>query len=392
MSDPIDCCALVPQPNDQREIRVSNKKAFVLMPFAEELSDVYRYLIADGLISAGYKVKRADDILSQNNILGDIVGAIISSDLIVADLTGANPNVYYEVGIAHALNKNVILLTQNIEDLPFDLRSYRVISYSVHFSKMNQAKEELYELASGAFKGTVPFGNPVKDFCGTKQDGMNISIYGSSVTEDDSDADYGLLDYRVRLEDGFEELSLIVHEVGSKLEYEVTPEITKSGEQLNYGNYSTKQQRNIIRDLAAHLQEYGAFLKPKNERYRKLLSELESSLEFILGGEFEIEEGAEKELRNFVEVLVGVEESAFGGRQSFVSLIDTMDALPKIEKSFNRAKVFMAAELKEFVGNIDQTISVISRAVRLGKALLDKAIINEVKKGTTDEESKGRPT
>ena len=141
---------------------MSNKKAFVLMPFAEELSDVYKYLISESLDAAGYEAKRADDILSQNNILGDIIEGIATSDLIVADLTGANPNVYYELGIAYALNKKVILLTQAIDELPFDLRSFRVVSYSIHFSKMNQAKEELIAMASEATKGNLPFGNPVK--------------------------------------------------------------------------------------------------------------------------------------------------------------------------------------------------------------------------------------
>lgn len=356
---------------------MSIKKAFVLMPFAEELSDVYRYLIADGLTNAGYDVKRADDILSQNNILSDIIAGIVSSDLIVADLTGANPNVYYELGIAHALNKKVILLTQDIDELPFDLRSYRVVSYSVHFAKMNQAKQELYELASEAIKGNLPFGNPVKDFCGTKQHSGESLMCNSDMHEEDSEVDYGLLDYRVKLEDGFEELGQIVTEVGSKLENEVTPQISKSGEKLNSGKYTTKQQRNIVKDLACHLQEYGAFVKPKNERYRNLLNEIESSLEFILGGQFEVESGAEKELVEFVKVLSGLEESAFGGRQSFASLIETMDALPKIEKNFNRAKVFMATELKEFVANIDQTIAVISRAIRLGKSLIEKTHNNQ---------------
>jgi hypothetical protein len=84
---------------------VNNKTAFILMPFADEFTDVYKYLITDALQDTGYTVKRADDIKSQNNILGDIIAGIVTSDLIVADLTGANPNVYYELGIAHALNK-----------------------------------------------------------------------------------------------------------------------------------------------------------------------------------------------------------------------------------------------------------------------------------------------
>jgi len=351
---------------------MSSKKAFVLMPFAEELSEVYKYLISEGLAAAGYETKRADDILSQNNIIGDIVEGIATSDLIVADLTGANPNVYYELGIAHALNKKVILLTQDIDELPFDLRSYRVISYSVHFSKMNQAKEELVKMASEAIKGDLPFGNPVKDFYGTTQIFTERFESNTSVSENGKDEEFGILDYRVKLEEGFEELGVIVTKVGSKLENELTPEITTSGNKLNSGGHTTKQQRNIIIELANHLQEYGAFVKPNNERYRELLKAIETSLESILGGEFELEIGAEKELQEFIDVLSGVEESAFEGRQSIASLIKTMDSIPKIEKNFNRAKVFMAAELREFVGNIDQTISVVSRGIRLGKSLIEK--------------------
>lgn len=353
---------------------MNKKTAFILMPFADEFSDVYEYLISNGLQDAGYAVKRADDIKSQSNIIGDIIEGIVKSDLVVADLTGANPNVYYELGIAHALNKKVILITQEIDELPFDLRSYRVVGYSTHFAKMNQAKKELSELALEAFNGNLPFGNPVKDF-------GNIN-FSSDVTEntvtssekDTSTEDLGLFDYRVMLEEGFEELGSIVTEVGGKLENEVTPEITKSTEKLNSGKFNTKQQRNIFREVAKHLQEYGTFVKPRNEKYRHLLKDIESSLENILSGNFEIEdEEAEQELQSFLDIMSGVEKSAFEGRQGFVSLIDTMESLPKIEKTFNRAKTFMATELKTFVDNIDQTISVIARAGRLGHSLIEKS-------------------
>ncbi|HDO1385015.1 TPA: hypothetical protein P2R06_003329 [Aeromonas veronii] len=346
------------------------KKAFVLMPFAQELADVYKFLIVEGLEQSGYEVKRADDIKSQSNILSDIVTAIVSSDLIVADLTGSNPNVYYELGVAHALNKSVILLTQDINELPFDLRSYRVVSYSVHFSKMNQAKEELSQLASEAFKGNLPFSNPVKDFGGIAKHSILNAFDESYIDEQESD--YGVLDYRLRLESGFELLGEIVTNVGAKMQNEVTPEILKAGEQLNSGKLSTKQQRDIVASLASHLQEYGAFVKPNNNRYRELLKDIESSLDYLLGGNVELDGEAEKQLSEFIDILSGVRISASEGRDSFAGLVEVMDSLPRIEKNFNRAKVFMSTELKDFLSNIDQTISVISRAVILGRMLLDK--------------------
>ncbi len=352
---------------------MNNKTAFILMPFADEFSDVYEYLICNGLQDVGYAVKRADDIKSQRNIIGDIIEGIINSDLIVADLTGANPNVYYELGIAHALNKKVILITQEIDELPFDLRSYRVIGYSTHFTKMNQAKKELSELALEAFNGTLPFGNPVKDFGNiTPSSGVTANALNSEKIETSTE-DLGLFDYRIMLEDGFEELGSMLTEVGDKLANEVTPEITKTSEKINSGKLSTKQMRNIIRELAEHLQEYGIFLKPINEKYRVLLKDVESSLENMLSGDFEMENvEAEQELQNFLDILSGVEKSAFEGRQGFVCLIDTMESLTKIEKNFNRAKTFMITELKTFVDNIDQTISVLARAVRLGSSLVKK--------------------
>lgn len=350
---------------------MNKKTAFILMPFADEFSDVYKYLISDCLQDAGYDVKRADDIKSQRNIIGDIVSGIVSSDLIVADLTGANPNVYYELGIAHALNKKVILITQEIDELPFDLRSYRVVGYSTHFARMNQAKKELGELATEAFNGSLPFGNPVKDF-GNINPSLELAAYPVNSSEPQTyGEDLGLFDYRVMLEDGFEELGGIVTEVGDKLGHEVTPEITKSTGKLTSDKFTTKQQREIIRELANHLQEFGAFVKPRNDRYRLLLKNIESGLENMLRGNISIENKEDEEaLQNFLDTLSQLENSASEGREGFVSLIDTMESLPKIEKSFHRAKTFMVTELKTFVDNIDQTISVIARAGRLGSSLV----------------------
>lgn len=243
---------------------------------------------------------------------------------------------------------------------------------------MNQAKKELSELATEAFNGRLPFGNPVKDFGSIHRQSKERAIISNEDEKEDHEGEMGLLDYRVKFEDGFEELSNIVTEVGSKLAHEVTPEITKTGEKLSSGKFTTKQQRNAVRELSTHLQKYSSFIKPNNEKYRSLLKDVESSLEYILGGNVEVESDAETQLQGFLDILTGVEKSASEGREGFVSLIDTMDNLPKIEQSFDRAKLFMISELKEFIENIDQTISVIARAGRLGKELIDKLHNNKI--------------
>jgi len=346
--------------------------AFVLMPFAEEFKDVYKHLIFEELERAGYIVIRADDIKSQNNIMSDVVKGIITSDLIIADLTGSNPNVYYELGIAHALDKKVILITQAINELPFDLRSYRVVGYGLNFVKMAKAKKELFEFATEAFKSNLPFGNPVKDFGNINRQSNELSITSNEVMPENLDGEMGLLDHRVNLEDGFADLSKIIAEVGFKLSDEVTPEIEKTTKKITSGNYTTKQKRDIVRELSTHLEKYSSFIKPNNEKYRYLLKNVENSLEYMLSGNIEVEGDAKVQLEEFLDALAEVEKSALQGRQGFISLIDTMGSLPKIEQSFDRANVFMVSELKDFVENIDQTISVIAIGSQLGRAFINK--------------------
>ena len=139
-------------------------RAFVLMPFDLEFDAIFNNLIRPALEEVGYDVKRADSILNQHNILKDIVRGIEEADLVVADLTSLNANVFYELGISHAMQKLTVLLTQSSEDIPFDLKSYRVISYSTHFNEASQLSQTLKEIGEKAKNGKLGFGNPVADF------------------------------------------------------------------------------------------------------------------------------------------------------------------------------------------------------------------------------------
>jgi hypothetical protein len=107
------------------------RRCFIVMPFGEEdLGVVYEDFIKPVLQNdCGLTCERGDDVFGSNVIMEDIMSSIQSSDLILADLTRKNPNVFYEVGIAHALGKQVLLLSQSIDDVPFDLRHRRILIY-----------------------------------------------------------------------------------------------------------------------------------------------------------------------------------------------------------------------------------------------------------------------
>ena len=103
---------------------------FVLMPFGADLADVYLDHITNVTSALDLVVKRGDDFFSAHHIMSDIWRAIWHSRVIIADCTTKNPNVFYEIGVAHTIGKPVVLITQNDDDVPFDLRSTRYIKYA----------------------------------------------------------------------------------------------------------------------------------------------------------------------------------------------------------------------------------------------------------------------
>ncbi len=100
----------------------------VMMPFDAGMLSVYQS-IKDSSEDTDYRVLRADDIWENSTIIQDIFSLIYRSSIVIADFTGKNPNVMYETGIAHTLGKLVIPISQSIDDIPFDMRHHRVLTY-----------------------------------------------------------------------------------------------------------------------------------------------------------------------------------------------------------------------------------------------------------------------
>lgn len=102
--------------------------ASAMMPFDAAFNAVYES-IRQAATNAGLRCRRADDIWENPAIIQDVVALIDRSRIVVCDCTGRNPNVFYEAGIAHSLGREVILITQNERDIPFDLRHLRYVRY-----------------------------------------------------------------------------------------------------------------------------------------------------------------------------------------------------------------------------------------------------------------------
>lgn len=114
----------------------------VMMPFSAGFSRVYE-AIQGSVADAGLRCHRADDIWVNHHIMDDIIDLIWRSRVVVADLTAKNPNVFYETGIAHSLGRDVIQIAQSIDDVPFDLRGIRTLTYLSNGEGLGHLRSQL---------------------------------------------------------------------------------------------------------------------------------------------------------------------------------------------------------------------------------------------------------
>ena len=140
-------------------------KCFVIMPFGKEGTpdhkrnmEIFEKVIKQSVVKTGIvsaqDCVRVDLIDKPGSIVKDIVQGLHQSDIVIADLTGRNPNVSYELGARHILRRGTILLTQSQEDVPFHLRTDRIILYTYPFTT-SSLEEEFNRKVEGQIKAIV---------------------------------------------------------------------------------------------------------------------------------------------------------------------------------------------------------------------------------------------
>lgn len=113
---------------------------FVLMPFDAAFDDIYKFGIKGAAEDVGAYAERIDEQYFDSGVLDRTYNQINKADVIVADMTGKNANVFYEVGYAHALGKIVLLLTQRTDDIPFNLKHHQ---HTVYGGAIDRLRKEL---------------------------------------------------------------------------------------------------------------------------------------------------------------------------------------------------------------------------------------------------------
>jgi hypothetical protein len=133
----VDASMVIPERRSEG-VREFLDTCFVMMPFGQWYDLYYKEIYVPAIKEAGFEPVRADEIFSSGSVVEQVWEQVDKAKVLLADLTGKNPNVFYELGLAHADRKPVVFTSGVLDDVPFDLRHLRVIIYDVREPNWNQ--------------------------------------------------------------------------------------------------------------------------------------------------------------------------------------------------------------------------------------------------------------
>lgn len=156
----------------------AKKTCFVMMPFQSPFDVYFDAIIEPAVKAASLEPKRADSLFTPTPIVADIWRMIQDAEVLLADVTTKNPNVFYELGLAHAIGKPVVMISETMDDVPFDLQQLRVILY-------DKQDPVWGEKLRGDIKTAL--GETLKDPAGSVPDMFKSKVKSQAPKKDDSD-------------------------------------------------------------------------------------------------------------------------------------------------------------------------------------------------------------
>jgi len=179
------------------------KKCFVLIPFAAEFEEIFKHAIKAAADEKGYVCERTKEITGPINIVNEIVSNIFEADLIVADLSGQNANVFYELGVAHSVpppNKTILIADKN-EKIPFDIKVYQVLKYGRSFEDILNLHKGIVQRIEFIERQPESSTNPVHDYLFKKDyfDTHRLEKPQAKSTDEDIYAELQFANLRIQL-------------------------------------------------------------------------------------------------------------------------------------------------------------------------------------------------
>lgn len=331
---------------------------FCIHPFSDDFQKLYSEL--RDRFKSDYLFVNALDMDNPRSVLRDIVEGIYGAKVVIADLTGSNPNVYYELGLAHALGKKTIILTQAIDELPFDIRAYRVIEYSFNFWAIDSLSDELNKMLAGAVDGSIKFGNPVSDYIpeieecvlASNEDHVDLKLPDGEENAESS-ADEGYLDMLSNIQESadafqgeFREMAKDQNELNTKIQ-SATDEI--NGVKTHAGAHGPLLARNICRRLAVDLDRYATNFGLHLSHIDESWSVIEDGMLSLLESKYVENERGREDLCSGVTQLMKIDAQIDACNDIMQNFSDEMKQLKGIEKNLTKAIDKLSLQVAKYV-------------------------------------------
>lgn len=368
-------------------------RVFVIMPFYEELQYVYEQLIKEPLEKEGHEVSRADDVKSHDYIPRRIIQNIRDYDIIIADLTGQNANVYYELGIAHTLDRPTIHIVQDLDELAFDIKTYSAIKYSTQFYEAAKLTNSILEIIGDAASGTYNFSNPVKDTIGDDLKKNNEATPQITRQDDDAlgeeDGSLGVLDSIELAEQSMSEIGAIIVELNVPMNtlQERTERHAASFQELNADPHQTglnSKRLYVARRFAADLNEFSDEFNTAVPRINSAWKSLDQGIGHVLSVAEVRSSGDADELSSLVEVTSEMKQGIESVIRVFGEFREAQRQIRGLSKATDRALSNADATLARLLDEFRFGDSVLTRIIELGQEKIE-AYANCADKSGNDE-------
>ncbi len=359
---------------------IKKSKVFVITPFTEDFLALYEEL--KKRFEEKFEFTNAGDLDNQQNILKDIVEGIYQADVIIADLTGLNPNVFYELGLAHAMNKKVIIITQDIGELPFDIKSYRANEYSLQFNKLPKLIDELKKLLFGAIDGTIKYGNPVTDYIPDfYESGKLVTDYselkegaeensGDTYNVSEVDEERGFLDFIADIEENSQKMTKEITAMSDEM-IEMNLSINEASNEIQRvkdksGNVNASFVRSICRKLSDPVDEFAGKLKNHVSEVTRYWDIVENSYLSLLDNQYAKNKNNLEGLNKSIIALGGMQSAIYGSNDKIEKFIDVLRGSMGMERKLNKAISILISELEEYLLMTETIASSVDRIVSKG--------------------------
>lgn len=349
---------------------MNKTKVFVIMPFTDDFFESYEMIKEH--FSEDFEFSHAGDEDNQQNILADIIPPIYSADIVLADLTGLNPNVMYELGIAHSFNKKTIMITRDdLSDLPFDLKQYRAKDYSTHFKKFYDLIAYLEKNLQGAKDGSVIFNNPVGDFMEHSKIAPEELFRKEIIKVDIPEGEKGFLDFLAEIEEDTQMMTTDIQKMSSEMEEmnagvsECTAEINRVNKSGGSGTASFIRKQS--KKAAEHIETFSKQLKIHNITISSYWSKIEKNILGLLENNIAAKAENKDSLVNYIKALYNMKEAITSSNESVQNLKEISWKNLGIERSMNQAIRFLDQDLSSYLDMTGQMNKSIDRIIDKSK-------------------------